>query len=58
MQFLNRHNELVKQEAADIFSDISSIRNPNRMNDMEEFIRTYKEKSQRIKEKQLFHEIK
>ena len=58
MEFLTRHNELIKLKAADIFSDISSVRNPNRMKDMEEFIRIYEEKSHQIKEKQLFHEIK
>ena len=48
---MTKDQELLKQKALDIISDITSVRNPNRWEDITTLIEQYGEKSRDIQKK-------
>ena len=48
MEYLNKHQEKLKEEAVLVFGTLTSIRNPNRKKFFEEFLEQYKEFAQKI----------
>lgn len=52
MEYLNKHQEKLKEEAREIFSLLTTISNPNRILFIEKFIEDNLEEYNKLKDKQ------
>lgn len=52
MEYLNKHQEKLKEEATEIFSLFCKVRNPNRISFIEKFIEDNLEEYNKLKDKQ------
>ena len=52
MEYLNKHQEKLKEEATEIFSLFCTVRNPNRILFIEKFIEENLEEYNKLKDKQ------